>query len=45
MDEHQHRVKLAGQCLPQPPPEDYGITRMIKEARQATAVGLDAGVL
>lgn len=43
--QHAQRVKIAEKCLPKLPLEGYGIDRMIKEARQATAVGLDPVIL
>jgi hypothetical protein len=45
MAQHEQRVKFAKQYLPEHPLEDYGIDRMVDEARQATALGLDPIVL
>jgi hypothetical protein len=43
--QHEQRVKIAEQYLPEHPIEDYGIDRVVAEARQATALGLDPIVL
>jgi hypothetical protein len=45
LSQHRLRVKTAEQCLPERPLEDYGIDRMVDEARQATALGLDPIIL
>jgi len=43
--QHQTRVELAEKLLPERPMQDYGIPRLIEEARDATAVGLDPAIL
>jgi len=43
--QHEQRVKIAEKYLPEHPFEDYGIDRMVDEAMQATALGLDSIIL
>ena len=43
--QHEQRVRIAEQCLPEHPLEDYGTERMVEEAKRATAVGLDPAIL
>src|SRR5665213_346423 len=43
--QHRVRVKYAERLLPTRPLQDYGIDRLIEEAKQATAIGLDPQIL
>jgi hypothetical protein len=43
--QHEARVKLAEKLLPRFPLADYGVKRIIDEARDATAIGLDPELL
>ncbi len=45
LGQHQARVELAERLLPAHPLADYGIPRLIQEARAATAIGLDPEIL
>ncbi len=43
--QHRARVLHAERLLPRRPLQDYGVERLISEARQATAIGLDPAIL
>ena len=45
MAQHQLRVSFAKTFLPERPLQDYGIDRLVAEARRATAIGLDPVLL
>jgi hypothetical protein len=45
MAQHELRVKLAERLMPERPLQEYGIDRLVAEARQATAIGLDPKLL
>ena len=45
MSQHEARVEHAEKLLPQFPLKDYGVKRIIEEAREATAIGLDPVLL
>jgi len=45
LSEHRRRLELARRYLPERPLREYGIDRLLAEAKAATAVGLDPDLL